>query len=78
MGGLRGASVVRPAGALTGGECVDWRVRGRKWYTVLSGQACPLPRLLMWRVGHVLFISVSGTVVEPILRILESDWLVYT
>ena len=62
-GDLGGVSVVRPAGALTGGEGGNWRVRGRKSYPLLSGQASPLPRLWStWGVGHVPFISVSGVV----------------
>ena len=28
-----------PAVALAGGKGGHWRVRGRKWYTLLSGQA---------------------------------------
>ena len=62
-GDLGGVSVVRPAGAVTGGEGVDWRVRGRKWYPLLFGQVSPLPRLWStWGVDHVPFISVSGAV----------------
>ena len=41
-GDLGGASVVRPAAALAGGKGGNWRVRGRKWYALLSGQAGPV------------------------------------
>ena len=63
-GDLRGASVVRPAVALPGGEGVHWRVRVRKWCVILSGQASPVPRVWStWKgLGHAPFISVSGTV----------------
>ena len=36
-GDLGGASVVRPAAALAGGEGGHWHVRGRKWYALRSG-----------------------------------------
>ena len=63
-GDLGGASVVRPAVALAGGKGGHWRVRGRKWYTLLSGQASQELRVWSsWKgVGHAPFISVSGTV----------------
>ena len=41
-GDLGGASVVRPAAPLAGGEGVHWRVRGRKWCALRSGQAGPV------------------------------------
>ena len=63
-GDLGGASVVRPAAALAGGKGGHWRMRGRKWYTLLSGQASQELRVWSsWKgVGHAPFISVSGTV----------------
>ena len=63
-GDLGGASVVRLAAALTGGEDGNWRVRGRKWCALLSGQAGPVLRAWSaWKgVGHAPFISVSGAV----------------
>ena len=63
-GDLRGASVVRPATALAGGEGGRWRVRGRKWYPVLSREASSMLRVWStWKdVGHAPFISLFGTV----------------
>ena len=59
-----GASVVRPAAAFAGRECVHWFVRGRKWYALLPGQVRPLLRMWStWKIaGYAPFISVSGAI----------------
>ena len=61
---LGGASVVRPAATLAGGEGGHWFVRGRKWYALLPGQVRPLLRMWsMWKVAsHAPFISVFGAI----------------
>ena len=61
---LGGASVVRPAAALAGGEGVHWRVRGRKWCALLPGQASSVLRVWSTRKGggNAPFIFVSGAV----------------
>ena len=61
---LGGASVVRTAAAIAGGKGGHWRMRGRKWYTLLSGQADQELRVWSsWKdVGHAPFIPLSGTV----------------
>ena len=41
-GDLGGASVVRPAAAVAVREGGHWRVRGRKRYALLPGQASPV------------------------------------
>ena len=63
-GDLGGASVVCPAAALAGGKGGHWRVGGRKWCHLLSGQASPM--LLEWSawkgVCYAPFVSLFGAV----------------
>ena len=63
-GDLGGASVVCPAVALAGRKGGHWGVGGRKWCSLLSGQASPmLPEWSAWKgVCYAPFISLFGTV----------------
>ena len=61
---LGGASIVRPAATVVDGEGVHWRMRDRKLWPLLSGQASSVLRgWSAWKgVGHAPFISLSGTI----------------
>ena len=63
-GDLGGASIVRPAATVVDGEGVHWRMQGRKWCPLLSGQASSVLRLWSaWKAaGHAPFISLSGAI----------------
>ena len=73
-GDLGGTSFVRPASALVGREGGHWRLRGRKWWALLSRQACPMLRVYpTWNsVGHAPFVFVSGPVFGPVSVAVDS------
>ena len=55
---------MRPTAAFAGWEGGKWRVRGRKWCALRSGQASPVPRLCRReKVGALpllaLFLTLS-------------------
>ena len=69
-GDLGRPSFVHPFAALAGREGGHWRVRDRKWCSLLSRQASPMLRVYStWQsVGYspFLFVSVSVSVSDTV------------